>query len=416
MLYHIRISKKPYPYSTEYNFDITKEQLEIRFLNRFNQGQNIVINGKTIQLKDIEQIKIFETIKESIKLDGPKSFKLETYELDKKQLWQNVIYAGKDLTNDLITIPYGVEFQSKEDRNEGVAKDKRKVFVIHGRDSDNRKAMFDFLSSIGLVPHEWAELVTETGEASPNISKILEKAFNTAQAVVALVTPDDMAILKTKFQKSNDPPYEKKQTPQARPNVIFETGMSFRSHPTKTVIVEIGELRPFSDISGRYRIKFDNSIEKRQEIANQLESAGCAVDLHSNDWHSAGNFMIPNFESGEPETKIIEHEGVSVKDEFSAILGRYKSEWEAEKESQPPDIEEGKNILERLCDDLLDFREILYGKVDKTILTSIDERIKESKIIQKHELRINGGKSYKEFWEYGDILIKKITNTVDKIK
>ncbi len=416
MLYHIRISKKPYPYSTEYNFDITKEQLENRFLNRFNQGQNIVINGKTVQLKDIEQIEIFETPKESIKLGGPLSFSLETHELDKKRLWKNVSLAGKNITSDLITTPYGVEYQNKEDRMEDGVKDKRIVFVIHGRDSENQKAMFDFLRSIDLKPLEWAKLVTETGEASPHISNILEKAFNTAQAVVALMTPDDLTILNEKYQKPNDPPYEKKLTPQARPNVLFEAGVAFGSHPKRTVIVEIGELRPFSDISGRYIIKFNNSSKKRQEIAKQLERAGCPVDLNGTDWHSTGNFVIPNNKVMELETEKIEHESVNVKDEFYAILGRYKIEWEAEKESQPTDIEDGKYILDRLCDELLNLREIIYGKVKKEIISSIDERIKESKIIQKHELRINGGKSYREFWEYGDILIDKIKNTVDKIK
>ncbi|MBA7522367.1 hypothetical protein ES705_14486 [subsurface metagenome] len=349
-------------------------------------------------------------------MDGIKSYSLETYELDKQQLWQNVSSAGKDLTNDLITTPYGVEYQTKEDRMEGNVKDKKNVFVIHGRDSANKEAMYIFLRSIGLNPIEWVKLVTETREASPNISKILEKAFNTAQAVVALMTPDDLAMLNKKYQKPNDSPFEQELTPQARPNVLFEAGMAFGLHSTRTVIVEIGELRPFSDVAGRYRIKFNNSTEKRQEIAKQLERAGCPVDLNGTDWHSAGNFVIPDYQSGEFETERIEQESVSVKYEFSAILGSYKSEWEAEKESQPPDIEDGKNILERLCDDLLDFRKIIYGKVDNTILTSIDDRIKESKIIQRHELKIDGEKSYSDFWEHGDILIEIIENTVDKIK
>ena len=99
MLYHIRISNKLYPNRTEYNFDITKEQLENRFLNKLNQGKDFVINGKTIQLKDIKQIEIFETQKKSIMLDGPKSFSLETHELVKKIVYlfcQSVVCFGKN--------------------------------------------------------------------------------------------------------------------------------------------------------------------------------------------------------------------------------------------------------------------------------------------------------------------------------
>src|SRR5579863_6412775 len=55
--------------------------------------------------------------------------------------------------------------------------DPRRIFVVHGRNAQARDAMFAFLRSIDLDPIEWGEAVSFTGEGSPFIGRILEKAF-----------------------------------------------------------------------------------------------------------------------------------------------------------------------------------------------------------------------------------------------
>src|SRR5438270_266613 len=51
--------------------------------------------------------------------------------------------------------------------------------------------------------------------------------------------------------------------------------MAMGKFPERTIIVELGKLRPFSDVIGRLVIRIDNSSQKRQDIANRLETAGC---------------------------------------------------------------------------------------------------------------------------------------------
>ena len=65
--------------------------------------------------------------------------------------------------------------------------------------------------------------------------------------------------------------------------------MAMDHNPDRTVLVEFGHLRPFSDIAGRHSVKMDGSTEKRQELAARLEKAGCAVKLTGTDWHKAGD-------------------------------------------------------------------------------------------------------------------------------
>jgi predicted nucleotide-binding protein len=171
--------------------------------------------------------------------------------------------------------------------------DTRNVFVVHGRNAEARRSLFGFLRSIGLKPLEWSQAIKVTSKASPFIGEILDVAFSTAQAVVVLLTPDDEAQLREQFRTPSDPPYESQLTGQARPNVLFEAGMAMGRNPDRTIIVELGTLRPFSDIAGRHTVKLSNDSSARQELAQRLETAGCIVDLSGRDWHTEGNFNFP---------------------------------------------------------------------------------------------------------------------------
>jgi len=180
--------------------------------------------------------------------------------------------------------------ESRVMTNQMDAQDPRAVFVVHGRNLDARNSLFRFLRSIGIRPLEWSQAIQLTGKASPFIGEILDVAFSQAQAVVVLMTPDDVAQLQEPYRSESDPPYEAQLTGQARPNVLFEAGMAMGRNPDRTIIVELGTLRPFSDIAGRHTIRLSNGSAARQELAQRLETAGCSVDLTGRDWHTEGDF------------------------------------------------------------------------------------------------------------------------------
>lgn len=168
----------------------------------------------------------------------------------------------------------------------------RKVFVVHGRNEIARVAMFEFLRSIGLQPIEWSQAVAATGEASPYIGTVLDSAFEAAQAVVVLMTPDEVAYLRDEYSSDESDP-EREPAAQARPNVLFEAGMAMGRDPKRTVLVELGAVRPFSDIAGRHTLRMNNEPERRKQLAQRLETAGCIVDTSGDDWLTSGEFVPP---------------------------------------------------------------------------------------------------------------------------
>lgn len=170
-------------------------------------------------------------------------------------------------------------------------KDKRKVWVVHGRNSKARDAMFTFLRAMNLEPMEWGEALALTGKATPYTGEVLDRAFAEAQAVVVLISGDDVARLGSRYVEASDPPEETDLTPQARPNVLFEAGMAFGRHPDRTILVQVGKTRPFSDVIGRNIVHISNDPKRRQGLADRLRTAGCDVKTdHRTQWQDAGDF------------------------------------------------------------------------------------------------------------------------------
>jgi predicted nucleotide-binding protein len=167
---------------------------------------------------------------------------------------------------------------------------KTSVFVVYGRNDRAREALFAFLRSAGLRPLEWSQALATTGKPAPFIGEVLDRAFRAVTAVVVLLTPDDEGRLRSPYLLPSDAAHERDLTPQARQNVLFEAGLALGRHPDRTVIVQLGEVRPFSDIGGRHVVRMDDSVKKRQELLQRLEAAGCSADRTGTDWHTAGSF------------------------------------------------------------------------------------------------------------------------------
>ena len=169
--------------------------------------------------------------------------------------------------------------------------DGKTVFVCHGRDESLRRSMFDFLRAIGLHPMEWEELAALTGEPTPPIPQILEEGIGGVQAVLVILSGDDFVQLRRELWKQDESEDEKKQTLQARPNVLFEAGMAFGYCSKKTVLVRVGPVKQFSDVAGRHILPLTDATEDRQKLVDRLRTAGCHIELHGKtDWHSVGRF------------------------------------------------------------------------------------------------------------------------------
>lgn len=153
----------------------------------------------------------------------------------------------------------------------------RKVYVVCGRDATARDDMYEYLETLGLESIKKELAVDLTGEGAPFVGRIIDRALENAQAIIVLLTGDDVARLREAFWEDNEEGYEKEFWPQPRQEQIFEAGYAFGRSPKRTILVQVGRIRPFSDIAGRYISNFTEAMADREELKNRLRRAGCKL-------------------------------------------------------------------------------------------------------------------------------------------
>ena len=153
-----------------------------------------------------------------------------------------------------------------------------KVFVVSGRNEKLRLSVFNLLRALKLEPMEWMEVIRETGETSPYLSQAIMKSIEKAGAVVVIMTPEEEAKLDERFwmEEADEKTYR-----QPRPNVIFEAGLALGMKESKTIILQFGELRIFSDILGKHVTKYrgvDTESDFKCDLLDKLKIAGCQCE------------------------------------------------------------------------------------------------------------------------------------------
>lgn len=168
-------------------------------------------------------------------------------------------------------------------------RDRRKIFVVHGRDLASRDALFDFLRSLGLQPIEWSEALRSTKIGSPSILEVVSSGMDFPQVIIVLLTPDDKGGTKTRYQW-NDPVDERMFAGQPRLNVVFEAGRALAILPKDTIFVRRGRIRRFTDIDGLSMYTLGPNVQWRAELRQCLIDHDCEVNQSSTSWLQAGDF------------------------------------------------------------------------------------------------------------------------------
>ena len=164
------------------------------------------------------------------------------------------------------------------------------VFVVHGRDLKARDNLTIFLRSLSVDVIEWEKALELTKKANPYIKEVIDVGFAHAQAIVVLLTPDDEAKLRAPFIRKGEPAHEKKLMGQPRQNVTFEAGLAFGQYEKNTILVQVGKVRPMSDVAGIHIVHLTGSPTSRRQMVGKLKVTGVKYDDSGADWLSHGKF------------------------------------------------------------------------------------------------------------------------------
>ncbi|NUK07188.1 nucleotide-binding protein [Streptomyces lunaelactis] len=160
---------------------------------------------------------------------------------------------------------------------------KSKVFLVHGRDKELAQKMQHCLLAFQLDVVEWGHAKASLKQGSPFISDIVMAGIRMSDAVVVLLTPDESVQLRPELGEEDSHPSPDGWY-QARPNVYYEAGISDAINRDRTIIVEIGRMRPFSDAAGRHAVRFNRDEASCIDLRNALRNVGLSIDDHGRAW------------------------------------------------------------------------------------------------------------------------------------
>lgn len=165
----------------------------------------------------------------------------------------------------------------------------RNVFLVHGRDDEFAGRVRELLSLLGLRVLEWEPLVRAAGRGpAPMLREIIQDGMRRAQAIVVLLTPDDVVSLHPDLRSAREDPHELVPQCQPRPNVLMELGAALFAFPDATIVVKAGRLRPMADLGGVNFVDF--AVGGESKLVSRLLVAGCTVDDSGQEWRRRSRF------------------------------------------------------------------------------------------------------------------------------
>lgn len=176
-------------------------------------------------------------------------------------------------------------------------RDTRSVFIIYGRNVRISGELSKFLLSVGLRPLTFQEARRMAG-AQPSVYEVVKCGVSSAQAVIALFTPDEWVSLAPEFRSPTDRPQEVSRW-HARPNVPFEAGLAMGLNPDGTILATFGPVEMPSDIAGLHQFRLSNEASSRHNLMLLLERLGCAVNRDGTHHlgPEAGDFSVATITS-----------------------------------------------------------------------------------------------------------------------
>lgn len=165
-----------------------------------------------------------------------------------------------------ITTPPRNEPIQNEVKSQTVTRNKRKVFIVHGRDNEAKQEVSRFVEKLGLE----AIILHEQASSGMTIIEKIERYSNDADFALVLYTACDQA---RGVHESNIP-----HKNRARQNVVFEHGYLMAKLGRENVCSLVkGDIETPNDISGVVYVALDYSGAWKTEVAKELKACGYAI-------------------------------------------------------------------------------------------------------------------------------------------
>lgn len=184
-------------------------------------------------------------------------------------------YISEQFTPALDVLEFGQPIQPNQSTNTNqnftpapqlIARNKRKVFIVHGLDNEAKQEVSRFIEKLGIE----AIILHEQASAGMTIIEKIEHYSNDADFAVVLYTACDhgRGVHESKITPKN----------RARQNVVFEHGYLMAKLGRENVCSLVkGDIETPNDISGVVYVAMDEYGAWKNEVAKELKACGYSI-------------------------------------------------------------------------------------------------------------------------------------------
>lgn len=100
--------------------------------------------------------------------------------------------------------------------------------------------------------------------------------------------------------------------------------------------------------------------------------------------------------------------------EYAGFLRRVSTEWMAERDSDPHSTDDAKYILARIADEVVHFKSMITND-SLGIADKLADCLRRLKVLQRRQMYMDGGVSWREFWNEGDAILGELAGVSDML-
>lgn len=168
--------------------------------------------------------------------------------------------------NPIQSITQNISSSNVIHQPKSVARNKRKVFIVHGRDNEVKQEVSRFIEKLGLE----VIILHEQANSGMTIIEKIECYSNDADFALVLYTPCDHG---RGVHESNIPPKSR-----ARQNVVFEHGYLMAKLGRENVCPLVkGDIETPNDISGVVYVDLDPYGAWKNSVVKELKACGYII-------------------------------------------------------------------------------------------------------------------------------------------
>jgi hypothetical protein len=187
----------------------------------------------------------------------------------------------------------------------------------------------------------------------------------------------------------------------------------FSSAPVMPESIDADQYKALSQYRGRLgQLGLYSKYESLADFRDQLQRhlAGQMIELLKQNPSASSGGETPS-EKGTDQQQAI----VTFCADFEAFLRRLSAEWEAERDSNPHNTDDGKYIMNRAADEVLHFKSMITED-SSGLSQQLGEVLKRIRAHQRHQSYIDGGVSFRGFWTEGDEIIGVLRDEAAKLR